>query len=398
MSNQDYQTQNQQISATQRKEQLKPFIFAAQRQIESLLNGDTARAKQFMAAALVVASDNTLKNCEPDSIVQALVGIAMLDLSVDKNIGHAYLVPYAGKAQLQIGYKGFVQLLFRAGWLVKCFPVYECDKFSMSFDGWDNKVEFVPDIDNREEGDNEWVYANLRGVYVVSRNADTKDEYSTFVSKKIIEKMRKTSPNQKINNYTKAPEKKRLEQGLPVGVWESWFAEMAMGKGVKKLAKVLPIGDPRAQMAIIADDKADIGKPVNFKASSDEGFIIDMDDDSVINGESINVTSIDAVITAIESAATRDDLNAILSDLEKLSADDKKTASTAWKDKLKAIQVPVEKDEPKKEGNDKPSDLVLAINECSNKDELLALIGQMPPEVEMEHSALLDQKMDSFEK
>ena len=186
---------------------LKPLLLASQRQIQSLLQDD-AKAKRFMAASLVVASSPALNNCSPDSIVQALIGVAMSDLNIDSNIGHCYLVPYKDTVQLQIGYKGFIQLLYRAGWLVKAFPVYTVDEFSMEFDGWDNRINFVPNIDARDEGDKDWVFNNLRGVYVVSRNAETKDEYSLFVNKSVIEKLRLTSPNQKFPpKYPKPCEK-----------------------------------------------------------------------------------------------------------------------------------------------------------------------------------------------
>jgi recombination protein RecT len=242
---------------------IKGALLPAQKQITSLLQ-DKERANKFMAASLVVASDRVLMGCNPDSVVQALVGVAMLDLSIDKNLGHCYILPYGQAAQLQLGYKGWIQLLYRAGWLVKCFPVYQCDVFSMSFDGWDNKVIFEPTINERDEGDKEWVYQNLRGVFVVSRNSETKDEFSTFVSKAIIEKLRKTSPNQKnaVN---------------PSGIWKDWYVEMAQAKAIKKLAKMLPIGDSRAALALAADDKAEIGQRVDYSKTAEMGMLIDME-------------------------------------------------------------------------------------------------------------------------
>ena len=179
-----------------KQKELRSLLLASHRQIQSLIQDDV-KAKRFSAAALVVASSPVLNNCSPDSIVQALIGVAMSDLNIDSNIGHCYLVPYKDTVQLQIGYKGFIQLLYRAGWLVKAFPVYTVDEFSIEFDGWDNRINFVPNIDARDEGDKDWVFNNLRGVYVVSRNAETKDEYSLFVNKSVIEKLRLTSPNQK---------------------------------------------------------------------------------------------------------------------------------------------------------------------------------------------------------
>ena len=258
-----------------RENQIKHGLMGVRKQIESLLT-DKAKSDRFMAAALVVAMDKTLAGCNVNSIVQALVGVAMSDLNVDKNIGHCYLIKYKDDVQLQIGYKGFIQLLFRAGWLVKAFPVYKCDYFKMSFNGWDNLVEFEPDLDRRDEGDRDWVIDNLRGVFAVAKHSQTGDEYSDFMPKVVIEKLRKNSPNQQVGQYTKPEDKKRLDQGLPIGIWQQWYAEMALAKAIKRLAKKLPIGDARIQTAIAMDDKNEIGKKVDYSKTIETGAIIDI--------------------------------------------------------------------------------------------------------------------------
>ncbi len=262
----------------QRKTELKTQLAASQNQIKSLL-GDKERAFRFLAASLIVGSDHALNTCSTDSVVGALVGIAQLDLNPDKNIGHAYLIPYKGRCQLQVGYKGLIQLLYRAGWMVKAYPVYLNDEFSISFDGWDNQVTFVPDIDNREDDDNNWVYQNLRGVYVIARNSETGDEYSDFVTKKLIEKNRLKSPNQKNPNK-------------PEDVWADWYAEMARKTAIKKLAKMLPLGDSKAMTAITMDDKAQIGEKIDYKQTAEQGIVIEAEQ------EKADVVDLDSIANA----------------------------------------------------------------------------------------------------
>lgn len=242
-----------------RQNQLKSELVGVQRQIESLLS-DKERARKFLAASLVVANNLNLNECSTNSIVNSLVGVAMLDLNIDPNLGHVYLVPYKGNVQLQIGYKGMIQMLFRAGWAVKAFPVFNCDRFNYQFDGWDNTVSFDPNIDERDEGDRDWCIDNLRGIFVIARHADTKDQYSTFVSKNVLEKMRRCSPNQNTNR--------------PTGkFWYDWYIEMCMSKAIKKLAKMLPIGDSRAAMSIAVDDVQESGKVVNFQHTVESGIV-----------------------------------------------------------------------------------------------------------------------------
>jgi recombination protein RecT len=255
---------SQQVS---RADQIKPALVSINKQVQSLYNGDKERANKMIAAALVIGCDPALRNCSPESIGQAVIGVAMMDLSIDKTMGHCYLVPYGNGVQLQVGYKGMIQLLFRAGWAIKSFPVYECDEFDIGeidYLGNTTSFKFKQNIDDRNEGDKDWVYQNLRGVYVVAQHADTKDVYSTFVAKQSIEKLRKVSPNQKNSQF-------------PTGIWKDWYESMAIAKAVKVLAKRLPIGDSRAAIALAIDDKTDIGTAVNYEKTANTGMVIDME-------------------------------------------------------------------------------------------------------------------------
>lgn len=240
-----------------REQQIKALMANSHKQIQSLL-GDKEKAARFTAGALQVATSYDLSSCSPDSIVTALVSIAQLDLNPDKNIGQAYLIKYGQNATLQVGYRGYIQLLHRAGWLVKAYPVYDCDEFSMSFNGWENKVNIEPDFENRSDDNKEWTISHLRGVYVVARNSVTDEEYSDFVTKKVIEKSRKSSQNQKADK--------------PTGIWLDWYTEMAKKTAIKKLAKLLPLSDNRASLAMAMDDKSQAGEVSKIE----NGVLIDV--------------------------------------------------------------------------------------------------------------------------
>lgn len=74
------------------------------------------KAPQFMASILnLYNGDATLQKAEPMSIISSAMVAASLDLPVDKNLGYAWIVPYSGKAQFQLGYKGYIQLALRTG-------------------------------------------------------------------------------------------------------------------------------------------------------------------------------------------------------------------------------------------------------------------------------------------
>jgi len=74
------------------------------------------RAPQFVASLINIAgSQKAFEKVAPPSIIAAGAVAATLDLPIDKNFGFAWIIPYGGVAQFQIGYKGWVQLALRSG-------------------------------------------------------------------------------------------------------------------------------------------------------------------------------------------------------------------------------------------------------------------------------------------
>lgn len=86
---------------------------------QNLINntlGDKEVARRFVADISSVVSNNAmLASCEAGSILSAGLTAQSLKLPLAQTLGYAYIVPYKEKAQLQIGYKGFVQLAMRTG-------------------------------------------------------------------------------------------------------------------------------------------------------------------------------------------------------------------------------------------------------------------------------------------
>lgn len=87
--------------------------------IEELLKD---RAPQFIMSITSLASNDVkLAECEPKSIVTAALTAAAMNLPINNNLGYVYLIPYRDSksgithAQLQFGYKAFVQLSMRSG-------------------------------------------------------------------------------------------------------------------------------------------------------------------------------------------------------------------------------------------------------------------------------------------
>ena len=62
----------------------------------------------------VVNTSNRLKECSTATILSAASIAAALKLPINPSLGFAYIVPYKGQAQFQIGWKGLIQLAERS--------------------------------------------------------------------------------------------------------------------------------------------------------------------------------------------------------------------------------------------------------------------------------------------
>lgn len=75
-----------------------------------------AKSAGFLSSVLSAVNTNSaLKECNPMSILSSAMIAATLDLPINSSLGFAYIVPYSGVAQFQVGYKGLIQLCIRTG-------------------------------------------------------------------------------------------------------------------------------------------------------------------------------------------------------------------------------------------------------------------------------------------
>lgn len=125
--------------------------------------GDKAKAQRFIASiSSSVATTPALQNCDAGSILSgALVGEA-LNLSPSPQLGHYYLVPYGGKAQFQLGYKGYLQLAIRSGQYQKINVLAIKEGELIRYDALNEEIE-VNMIDDEREREK----ANTIGYYAM---------------------------------------------------------------------------------------------------------------------------------------------------------------------------------------------------------------------------------------
>lgn len=109
---------NQTLTSTKTQEYLQQVLSSNK---NSFINNITA----------LVANNIQLQQCEPLSLIYAGIKATALNLPLDQNLGFAYVIPYNNtkkikgvdtkvkEAQLQVGYKGFIQLAIRTRQFLK---------------------------------------------------------------------------------------------------------------------------------------------------------------------------------------------------------------------------------------------------------------------------------------
>lgn len=71
---------------------------------------------EFVSNLLALCDgDANLAACDPQKLMLCAMNATALNLPLNKNLGFAYIIPYNGVPQFQIGYKGLIQLAIRSG-------------------------------------------------------------------------------------------------------------------------------------------------------------------------------------------------------------------------------------------------------------------------------------------
>ena len=199
------------------------------------------KAPQFMASITNAVSGNKyLQECEPGSIMAAAFIAASLDLPIDPNLGRAYIIPYSGKAQFQVSYKGFIELAIRTGKYkdMNAVEVYE-DEIK-EYNPVLGKLNFVEDFSQckqRAAGDRDKVVGYY--AYYELLTGFAKGLYMT---------------KQEVINHAKRYSI-AYQKGKKDSPWFTNFDEMAKKTVIKRLLSKWGILSVEMQTAVVEDQK-----------------------------------------------------------------------------------------------------------------------------------------------
>lgn len=207
--------------------------------------GDKENAMRFLSSVMhSVEKIPALLNCDTNSVLSAFMECAALGLYPGNASGDCYVLPYNGKAQFQIGYKGIKTLAYRSGVLrLWAEVIYEKDFFKEEL-GSNPKLLHTPPKFGEERGEPIGAYACAEvnpGVVI----------FKSMTKKQIMEiKAKSPAATSKYSPWN---------SGVDVDHW------MWKKCAIKQLSKMMPQSDKlgKLQRAVYLDNIAEQGGYIN---------------------------------------------------------------------------------------------------------------------------------------
>lgn len=232
-------------------------------------------SERFTRIAITTIRQNPkLAECNAESLLGSLMTIAQLGLEPGV-LGQCYLIPYGTECQLQLGYKGMIELLRRTGQLsdIYAYPVYSNDEFSIEY-GLERTLKHIPAFTN-PEGRGEIV-----GFYSVAILKDGTRAFEYMTKNEVVSHEEKYRKGKFKNN-----------------VWEKNFEEMALKTVTKKMLKWLPISVELVENLRKDEQVHKLDEKTNEIKSEYMEDVIQYDEDGVIVEEKPTTEDMQTLMT-----------------------------------------------------------------------------------------------------
>lgn len=190
------------------------------------LMGSEEKVKRLVAVALkAVATNPDLLSCDRQSLFNAVRSCAEIGLEPNA-LGHAYFVPFKGKVQFLIGYRGMIELASRSGIGVDAHVVREADVFECEH-GLEEVLRHKPALVKR---------GKTIAAYAVARLPNGQKHFQVLTLEDI--------EHRRSRNRMKADG----------GPWSTDFDAMARKTAVRALFSLLPSSDAMEKAATLDAD------------------------------------------------------------------------------------------------------------------------------------------------
>lgn len=190
--------------------------------IKQALPNPIIPAESIVRAALsTIAASQSLQRCSAYSVISSITEAAQAGLSLDVNLGQAYLIPFKGTAKLMYGYRGMCELARRSGEVREVVGElrYAKDKFKISLGSRRELIHEPLDAPTSKRG-------AILGVYGVAAFIDGRQPMFEYLDIEQVDKIK--------NMVLK---RKKSDEPSP---WETAYEEMARKTAIRRLAKRMP--------------------------------------------------------------------------------------------------------------------------------------------------------------
>jgi recombination protein RecT len=213
--------ENTQVAVRERESKL--LVFQAEKQFSASNEYKMNFNREAGFAIQILTNNPYLMKCDPNSVKDSIVNVALTGITLNPALKYAYLVPRKVKGDLKcildISYMGMIKILTDAGAVknVDAGVIYSNDKYDFRR-GSDPYFKHQPALSNKGE---------KIGAYAIAFLRDGGFQFE-ILGREEIEKIRATSESYK------------NEEGRKYSPWETWEDEMWKKSALKRLFKLLP--------------------------------------------------------------------------------------------------------------------------------------------------------------
>jgi recombination protein RecT len=236
---------------TKKKANLPALISQSESRIAEILPEGMDPKRVVRLARLAIHRNPDLMECDPVSVIEAILQASQLGLEIGSPIGGAHLVPFKRKCMMIPDYRALIRLALKAGACVKLVAreVYAVDHFEI-MQGSADRIIHIPSIDSEPRLDEDII-----AFYAVATVLDA----GTLVT---------------VHEWAPRGDVDKIRARAPAGRSGPWVTDYAaMGKKtmVKRVLKWLDLS-PELGMAIELDNRAETGEAGGILPDDPEGL------------------------------------------------------------------------------------------------------------------------------
>lgn len=245
---------------------LPELIDSSEVRIQEILPDGMSAKRVIRLAKLAIHKEPKLLQCDPISVIQAIMTASTIGLEINSPLGGAHLVPFGNQCVLVPDYRGLVRLALQSGGVVKLVAreVYADDHFDV-VQGSDEKLVHIPNV-SAEARKPEDIIA----FYAIA----TLPDHST------VHEWRPRGDVDAIRDRAK---------GSNSGPWKTDYAAMGKKTLVKQLCRWLDLS-PQFAEAVEHDNRADGYETGSLEADTPESIQERMREQARVDAEAMRAS------------------------------------------------------------------------------------------------------------